>query len=207
METPVAVYQFRVWVREISPLIWRRLLVRSDCTLADLHYALQIALGWSDTHLHRFALRCRTYGIHRSGGLSYTADARRVVLADLHLRPRERFVYEYDFNDGWVAEVRLEQTLPLTEKRAYPVCVGGARAGPPEECGGPWAYLARRDQYSPCAVAEQVADWLREGTLGAYREEIAEMCQWLSCDHFDRRATNRRLQLYVTGGEWWLDES
>jgi hypothetical protein len=207
METPVAVYQFRVWIREISPMIWRRLLVRSDSTLADLHYVLQIALGWSDAHLHRFALRCRTYGIHRRGGLSYTADARRVVLADLHLRPRERFLYEYDFNDRWVLEVRLERMLPLDAQRAYPVCIGGARAGPPEECGGPWAYLAQRDQYTPFAVAEQVSDWLREGTLAEYREEVAEMCVWLSCDRFDRRATNRRLQLYVTGGEWWLEES
>ncbi|HEX9867129.1 MAG TPA: plasmid pRiA4b ORF-3 family protein, partial [Candidatus Tectomicrobia bacterium] len=37
---PVAVYQLRVRLREISPMIWRRLLVRSDSTLADLHYAL-----------------------------------------------------------------------------------------------------------------------------------------------------------------------
>jgi len=30
-------------------MIWRRLLVRSDSAITDLHHILQIALGWSDT--------------------------------------------------------------------------------------------------------------------------------------------------------------
>jgi Plasmid pRiA4b ORF-3-like protein len=36
----IDVYQLHVWLREITPLIWRRLLVRSDSTIADLHYTL-----------------------------------------------------------------------------------------------------------------------------------------------------------------------
>jgi Plasmid pRiA4b ORF-3-like protein len=49
----IEVYQLHVWLCEISPLIWRRLLVRSDSTIADLHHTLQIAMGWDDAHLHR----------------------------------------------------------------------------------------------------------------------------------------------------------
>ena len=41
----VHVYQLKVWIQAISPMVWRRLLVRSDSTLADLHYTLQIAIG------------------------------------------------------------------------------------------------------------------------------------------------------------------
>ncbi len=59
------VYQLRVVLRGISPLIWRRLLVRGDSTIADLHHALQIAFGWTDTHLHRFVIHRKDYG-HRS---------------------------------------------------------------------------------------------------------------------------------------------
>jgi hypothetical protein len=44
-ETHAEVYRLHVWIRQISPMIWRRLLVRSDSTIADLHYALQIAFG------------------------------------------------------------------------------------------------------------------------------------------------------------------
>jgi hypothetical protein len=43
-----------VVLRGVSPLIWRRLLVRSDSTIADLHATLQRALAWSDEHLYRF---------------------------------------------------------------------------------------------------------------------------------------------------------
>jgi len=48
----IAVYQFKVVLRGISPMIWRRLLMRSDHTVADLHYAIKIAMGWSDSHLN-----------------------------------------------------------------------------------------------------------------------------------------------------------
>jgi Plasmid pRiA4b ORF-3-like protein len=41
----IEVYQLHVWLREITPLIWRRLLVRSNSTIADLHHTLQIAMG------------------------------------------------------------------------------------------------------------------------------------------------------------------
>jgi hypothetical protein len=37
-----SIYQLRAVLRGISPLIWRRVLVRSDATLAHLHAILQI---------------------------------------------------------------------------------------------------------------------------------------------------------------------
>ena len=49
----LCVYQFKVVLRGISPMIWRRLLLRSDHSIADLHYTIQIAMGWSDSHLNR----------------------------------------------------------------------------------------------------------------------------------------------------------
>ena len=53
------VYQLRLVLRGVSPLIWRRLLVRSDSTMADLHASLQLVLGWSDEHLNRFVIHGR----------------------------------------------------------------------------------------------------------------------------------------------------
>ena len=64
-ETGVQIYQLRIWIRRISPQIWRRLLVRSDSTIAELHDALQIVFGWSDEHLHQFLIRGKPYGIGR----------------------------------------------------------------------------------------------------------------------------------------------
>jgi hypothetical protein len=68
------VYQLRIGLRKISPIIWRRLLVRSDSTIADLHYAIQIAMGWMDSHLHRFRIHGKDYTAphSRAGVLSLT---------------------------------------------------------------------------------------------------------------------------------------
>jgi len=70
------VYPLRVVLRGVSPLIWRRLLVRSDSTIADLHATLQIALGWSDEHLNRFISHGREYGVSHLGGFGFRDDPR-----------------------------------------------------------------------------------------------------------------------------------
>ena len=54
--TPPNVYQFRVVVQGISPLMWRRILIRSDMSLATLHTTLQLVFAWSDVHLHYFRI-------------------------------------------------------------------------------------------------------------------------------------------------------
>jgi hypothetical protein len=64
-----------------------------------------------------------------------------VLLADLRLRVGERFLYEYDFTDSWQHDVRVERIVPFEPDRLYPRCIGGRRRGPPEDCGGPWAFL------------------------------------------------------------------
>jgi Plasmid pRiA4b ORF-3-like protein len=136
------VYQLRLVLRGVSPLIWRRLLVRSDSTIADLHTTFQLALGWSDEHLNRFVIHGREYGVSHDGGIGFGDNPRQVRLAFLGLRVRERFLYEYDFTDGWQHDVRVEQILPLEPGRHSPVCIGGRRAGPPEDCGHSWSYAS-----------------------------------------------------------------
>jgi hypothetical protein len=60
--------------RGISPMIWRRRLLRSDQSLADLLYALPIAMGWSDSHLHRFPMHGKDYGVAHEGGIPFSDD-------------------------------------------------------------------------------------------------------------------------------------
>ena len=217
------VYQIRVVLRGVSPLIWRRLLVRSDSTIAELHRALQIAFGWSGEHLHRFVIHGRMHGMES------LVDPRRVQLADLGLRVRERVLYEYDFIDGWQHDVRLEQILPLDSRRRYPVCIAGRRAAPPEDCGGPWAFLELRQHYSIVTIADRmltllsplVADSHNDGDdhFGEadgdadnedrdqpdnhddhdHAEELLTLLRWLRIDYFDCRAVNQQLaQLEMT---------
>ena len=135
-----SVYQLRVVVHGVSPLIWRRLLLPADTTIAGLHAVLQIAFGWTGTHLHRFVVQGREYGIGYVGGVGFRDDPRLVRLVDLGLRPTERFVY--DFTDGWL-DLRLEQILVIDPGRVYPRCTGGRRAAPPEASGGCGPFSSR----------------------------------------------------------------
>src|SRR5450759_1107616 len=97
------IYQFRAVLRGISPLIWRRRLVRSGSTLANLHEVLQVAFGWEDVHLTRCEIRGREDCAYRDGDGTMGIDADDARLCDLHLRRLERFDYEYDFEDGAAA--------------------------------------------------------------------------------------------------------
>jgi hypothetical protein len=86
------IYQFRAVLRAITPLIWCRLLVRSDSTLADLHEILQVAFGWEDVHLNRFKIRGRGFEVYRDGGGMMGIDAEDVRLCDLNLRRLRKIV-------------------------------------------------------------------------------------------------------------------
>jgi len=202
------IYKLHIWIRQISPMIWRRLLVRSASSIAQLHDVLQIAFGWSDTHLHRFRIHGRDYGISRPGGPGFSQDAHEVRIGDFQFRRNERFLYEYDLGDRWHHEVRIEGGLAEEPKRSYPRCVGGQRQVPPEDYGGPWAFLQRRDAL-PFDVVEhlrRLVESVDAGDLEAIRdqaEEIESLREWLDLERFDRRRVNRRLRQYAVGDEDW----
>ena len=64
-------YYIHVWIRGIHPMLWRRFLVRSDGTLADLHAVLQIGFDWTDFHLHRFRIRKKDYAVVGSAATTH----------------------------------------------------------------------------------------------------------------------------------------
>ena len=100
-EKSFQIYQFHVLLRCINPPVWRRLLMRSDSNLVDVHYALQIAFHKTDFHLHKFLIQGKDYGIGRAGCPGFSTSSSQTFLADFHFRARERFLYEYDFRDLW----------------------------------------------------------------------------------------------------------
>jgi Plasmid pRiA4b ORF-3-like protein len=154
------IYLLHVWIRQISPMIGRRLLVRSDSTLAALHHTIQIAFGWTDSHLHRFRIHGRDSGIGRMGGPAFSNDARQVRLDSFQLRLNERFLYEYDLRDSWRHEVRVERRLAIEPKRTYLVCVGGRRAAPPEDCGNKRPAFVRAYDHPGCHRTSHLVDRL-----------------------------------------------
>lgn len=200
---PATVYQLRVVVHGVSPLIWRRLLVPDQATIAHLHAILQAAFGWSGEHLHHFTVHGAQYGICYDGGPCFRDDAYGVRLASLGLRESERFTYTYNFFADWRLDLRVEQITCAQSGRVYPRCTGGRRAGPPEHWAGPWDYLQRTQPYLVYEAIVRAAEILGQllnnkdpdevAGAGDWREEMAELLPLLALERFDRRALNRAL--------------
>jgi hypothetical protein len=199
------IYQLRAVLRGISPLIWRRFLVRGDSTVAHLHEVLQIAFGWDDEHLNRFEIRGREYAVYRDGAGMIGIDATHVRLCDLKLRRLERFVYEYDFGDSWIHDLRLETTLPVNPKEIHPLCVAGKCSAPPEDCGGPSGFMANRRYYAGFSRGQSDEDL--DDFMDALDDEELDVSSDYDPDRFDRRQINRALGKLVSGSyEEALDE-
>lgn len=138
------IFQFKVTLLDIKPAIWRRIQV-PDGTLAGLHESIQAAFGWWNYHLHQFDIDGVRYGPPAPDDMDFDlemTDETGVTLRELipESGQTSRWVYEYDFGDGWRHEVLFEGFPPADPKAKYPRCVEGERAGPPEDCGGPWGY-------------------------------------------------------------------
>lgn len=200
------VYQLKVVLQNISPMIWRRLLIQSENTIADLHYVIQIAMGWNDEHLHQFFTHGKRYGVYHSGGILFNENPHQVKLSDFRFRQDEKFLYEYDLGDHWQHEIRVEAILPFDDKQYYLVCTGGKRATPPEDCGGAWNYMERQ-QTVPVQAIELFSEMFANDSalVADYVEELQALSPWLNLEHFDRRAVNRRLCLYARGDEEWRE--
>ena len=139
-ELPAAktIFQLRISLRETHPEIWRRVLVPATMPLDKLHDVIQTVFGWRDYHLHAFNIDDSRYGlldVDRFEDEEEELDEHGVKLHRL-LCPGDRFTYEYDFGDFWVHDIEVEsvENAEVTLRRA--VCIDGALARPPEDCGG-----------------------------------------------------------------------
>jgi Plasmid pRiA4b ORF-3-like protein len=136
-----SVFQIKITLRRIDPPIWRRIQTK-DCTLEKLHALIQVAMGWEFDHLYRFEIGGVEFADVETDVEEEVQDVRATKISDVipasHRRPR--FYYEYDFGDEWWHQLIVEERLSPQAGVAYPACIAGARACPPEDCGGPFEY-------------------------------------------------------------------
>ena len=168
-----------------KPPIWRRILIDPDTFLADLHLILQTTMGWTNSHLHQFIHRNRFYTEYDPDndlwGALDNVDYAGLHVRDLLKRRNDKMIYEYDFGDGWEHQVLLEDIVDVDQGIAYPICIGGRCACPPEDCGGVWGYQGLLDVLSDPTGPEYEA-----------------MIEWLGEDfdpkYFDKQAVNEMLR-------------
>ncbi|UOE75105.1 plasmid pRiA4b ORF-3 family protein [Parageobacillus thermoglucosidasius] len=139
------IYQLKVQLKDIRPPVWRRLLVPSGMTFAELHDVLQKAFDWEDRHLHTFYIT-KTRGtaklrieIGNDGsdgrdGAGYKEHKER--LSDWLVEEGDRCLYIYDFGDDWEHELVLEKIMVPQPDAFYPVCLKAVRVAPEEDSMG-----------------------------------------------------------------------
>lgn len=189
----VSGFRVRLDLHGAKPPVWRRLELPGNLTLPRVHGAIQAAMGWTDSHLHRF----RTGRDHRSPYFVTTFDLDEgeegvleddVRLDQLVSAEGDAIWYEYDFGDGWDHELKVEAVL--VEPPAMARCTGGRLACPPEDCGGIGGY-------------DELAAWVRSGYDGALLPEVFDNAtharDWLPLDwhpdHFDLGEVNATLSV------------
>lgn len=163
--TAVVTYRVRVDLKETSPPVWRRLEIASDLNLAELHDILQVAFGWTDSHLHGFAAGAEFYSEdaerylcpfeEKEGDVEGVPEA-EVRLDEVLAEPGAMLAYAYDYGDNWEHLITLGAVLPRIDGAPRAVCTGGGRDGPPEDCGGAYSYeliAAAADPASPAHSA------------------------------------------------------
>ena len=135
------IYQLRIQLLDVKPVVWRRLLVPASIKLPQLHGALLWTMGWAGGHLHEFIIGHDHYGEPDPDfdmGPPLLRE-NRFTLASV-LGARKWFVYLYDYGDGWAHRVTVEQLLPPDNTLHLPHCLEGANTCPPEDVGGPPGY-------------------------------------------------------------------
>lgn len=178
-----SIYQLKVTLKGIRPAIWRRFLIASTDNLEDLHVALQIVMGWTNSHLHEFVHDRERYGVPDEDSFSELRDEIGYRLDQLLKQEKDKLLYVYDYGDGWEHDVVLEKILPFKTDADIPRCIKGSRACPPEDVGGIPGYQM---------FLEAIAD--------PSHPEYEDMSDWIGgnfdAEHFDLAEINDLLHVY-----------
>jgi len=150
----------------IAPSIWRRFTVPGCIRLSALHEVLQAVMGWEGYHLHEFRIGTDSYGPLDEECPRELKDEHDATLAKVAPAKGTVLFYDYDFGDGWEHGATVEDVLPPPLEKGpagmVPRCLGGARACPPEDCGGVGGYeemLRVLDGRSDPDDREELLEW------------------------------------------------
>ena len=134
-----SVFRLRIQLRDVEPVVWRRVLVPGSVRMAKLAYMLIAAMGWNNSHLHAFEVSGKRYGMHFDDWPDDEIDEKAVTVLQA-LRDERRFVFDYDFGDNWEHDVVVEELTWSYFGLKYAVVLDGENACPPDDVGGDSGY-------------------------------------------------------------------
>ena len=163
------VHQLRVTLRDVTPPVWRRVVVSGRHAAVRAVRCARSCDGMAGRPPARFDAGGTIYELPDPEGdgpsRRVTVDERTVTIADVVGVVGAEMRWDYDFGDGWEHDIVVDAVEPADPDVEYPICVDGRRACPPDDCGGPGGYerllatLAdpRHDDHA------ELSEWVPEG--------------------------------------------
>ncbi len=157
---------FKIQLEGIKPAIWRVLQVPSEMSVEDFAVNIQIAMGWTYSHMYGFAIEDREYWssefMEEVGDNDNVYPYDNMLVEDLFAF-KKPVTFIYDFGDDWRHSVKLIHTEEYAKgERKCAKILDGARCCPPEDVGGIYGYQemlkAIKDPFSE--ESERYDEWL-----------------------------------------------
>jgi hypothetical protein len=155
------IFHLRIVLADVSPPVWRRVLVPGGYTLDRLHRVIQHAMGWQSCHLHCFEVDGVQYGIPDPDGEPEIVDELDTRL-DVVAAKGANLSYVYDFGDWWHHDILVEDVVTVDAAERYPCVADGQGQCPPEDVGGPAGYDEFRTAIADLAHPRHIEmrDWI-----------------------------------------------
>ena len=175
-----SVHVLKIRLRHVEPPIWRRFAVASEKKLPRFNRILLTVMGWDGHHLHVFDVAGIQFG-EKDGDDDRVIGERNITVQQVLPRPDSTLRWDYDLGDGWEHDVVVQAIEEPDPEIRYPVCSGGERACPPEDCGGVMGFADLIEALADPAHPEhdELSAWAPKG---------------YDPSRFDVAATNRRLK-------------
>jgi hypothetical protein len=156
-------YVIKIALRDVSPMIWRRIHIPGTTSLATLHYVIQSLFGWHNNHLHQFHIYGKDYGIFYDGGIAFDDNPHKVYFDKFEFDAGDKFTYEYNFFKHLIHDIRVEKVQETTEPFVSVRCLRGAG-------------MPGKTKYDECALYAKLVDTLARipGTTLADRQPILD---------------------------------
>jgi hypothetical protein len=188
------IFQFHISLIDSEPLIWRRFQVYSNMRFDEFHYLIQEVMGWEAFHPYEFRFKKHWILMPNADGNPHQKEiqtyADEIHLSEMLKRVGQKFFYIYDFGDNWQHEIIFEKRLPVEEDQAYPVCIDGEMACPPEGTGGIWNF------YSKLAIARGEEECDDEEEVEFLKDHLEDF----NAGYFNLNEINDRIQRDLESG-------
>ncbi|XP_051161052.1 uncharacterized protein y4hQ-like [Leptopilina boulardi] len=148
-ESEGKIYEFKIILRDVKPMIWRQIQLPENYTFGHLSDSIISSMGWYGTHMHQFYVKNSLTGKREIIGEKPNSQQYSITtiwendieISKYFIENQKKAIYIYDMNDAWIHDIILINIFNAVANVNYPKCIDGKGACPPDDCGGSSGYM------------------------------------------------------------------